>query len=116
MDADHVLMLVQIKCQELILLPVFQGTHHVLLRIVKNIRNIRDTGSAAGAHHTEQIQIDLKLRIIGSLHVFVDKPIGNNCRIGMVILINCETTHYYTTFALPLKHNMCQKDTSGIIA
>ena len=64
---------VKIQIQKALPLPVTQRAHDILLSVIELVRHIGHTGSAVCAHHAQQIEIDLDLRIIGAFHIFVYK-------------------------------------------
>ena len=55
MDPDKILRLIKIERKDSLLFPIAQGSHHVLLRVVKFIRNVRNAGGLTGIQHADQI-------------------------------------------------------------
>ena len=68
-----------------------------LLSVIELVRHIGHTGSAVCAHHAQQIEIDLDLRIIGAFHIFVYKKIRHHGGIGSAVVVNGE--HFLSSAA-----------------
>ena len=59
MDPHEVFLGVVIQIKQLESLPIFQRTQYILLGVIELVRNIGYAGSLPGAHHAEQVEIDL---------------------------------------------------------
>jgi hypothetical protein len=100
MDSHEIFFIVIIQIQEIQALPVFQRAKHIFLGMVELVRDIGHTGSLSGAHHAEQVKIDLQLCIIGVSHIFVDKKVGYNGGIRSCFSVNCQMRHFDTPLSI----------------
>ena len=64
--------------------------HNFSLRVVELIGHIRNARGPSRVHHSKKIEIDLELRVIGVLHVFVDKEIGDQGGAQICLAVNRE--------------------------
>ena len=97
MDAYQSLILIEVQIQNLLLLPIFQCTDHILFRVIELVRNSRHTDCLIRIQHAQQIEIDLQLCVVGILHIFINKQIRHYRRICIIILIerySCHNTQY----------------------
>ena len=88
MDAGQIPFGVVVELHEAALLPITQRAENILLCVVEGVGDLRDTGGSSLSHLTQQIQIDLDLRVIGVLHIFVDKKIGYDSGTCLRVIVN----------------------------
>ena len=56
--------------------------------MIELIRHIGDAGSPAGAELTEQIQVNLDLRVVRILHVIINEQVRDNSRSRLGVVVN----------------------------
>ena len=88
MNGCQIASCIGVKVKYPLALPVFKRPDDILLGIVESVRDIADGGFEIGTHHTYEIQIHLKLGIIGIRHIFIDEPVRKDRRIYITVLID----------------------------
>ena len=79
---------------QILLFPIGERTDNILFRMVKFVCDIGDARRQIGMHHAQQIKVDLDLRIIGIFHIFINKLIGYDRSITIIISVYRKTTHF----------------------
>ena len=104
MNPYQCFIIIEVQIQDLLLLPVFQCTDHILFRVVELVRNSGHTDSLFRIQHAQQIEIDLQLCVVGIFHIFINKQIGYYRRICIIIFIErypCHNTQYLLSQIVP---------------
>ncbi len=94
MDSHQILLPVIVQVQEPVLLPIFQGAEHILLRVIELVSNAGYAYGLAGVRHAQQVQVHLDLCIICILHIFVNEQIGYNRDVHGTVLVDCQRGHH----------------------
>ena len=92
-DSGKISCRIRLKRKKALALPEAQRTNHFLFCVVEAVGNVCDAGGKTGRHHADKIEVYLHLCIVRILHVFIDKKIRNNGRIGRLIVINGKSSH-----------------------
>ena len=82
-------VLVEIKVQYILVLPVFKRPENILLGIIKSVSYITHGCLEMCIHHAYKVKIYLELRIVCIRHVIVDEPVGKDRRVDVAVLIDC---------------------------
>ena len=93
-DAGYVFSaLVEKKEKKSCLFPIPERTNHILFRVVEFICNFGHAGGQTCIHNPQQIQVNLNLCIICVLHILINKRIGDNRCVRIVIPVKYKLPH-----------------------